>query len=283
MWGAHFAAVILALGFGCVSACAQQVVSVSVAGVTHGYTAADLLSRADVKTVSTDRDDAYHRSMTYRAIPLRSLLAGLNLDSEAYLEVVALDGYVSEIPVRLVLDDDPTRPTALLAVEDPAHPWPAIPGKSESAGPTYVIWIGNGAGTVRAGLWPYQAASISEVPSPIKRWPQLAVSALLSANDARRHGQDLFFAHCLVCHKVAGGGAAAVGPDLNLPMSPTEYFTANALQRYIRDPGSVRDWPDRRMPSFDSADLSDADIDLIIAYLRHKAETRRECPRGASC
>jgi hypothetical protein len=58
-------------------------------------------------------------------------------------------------------------------------------------------------------------------------------------------------------------------------MSPTEYFTASALKRYIRDPSSVRDWPDRKMPAFDPASLSDAEIDLIVSYLQHKAETRR--------
>jgi hypothetical protein len=86
------------------------------------------------------------------------------------------------------------------AVEDPAHPWPVIPGKGQSAGPTYVIWIGEGADSIRAGLWPYQAASIAEVLSPVVRWPQLAASSSLSEGDAGREGQDLFFAHCLVCH-----------------------------------------------------------------------------------
>jgi mono/diheme cytochrome c family protein len=101
------------------------------------------------------------------------------------------------------------------------------------------------------------------------------VSSSLSEGDVRRAGQDLFFAHCLVCHKLAGGGAAELGPDLNLPMSPTEYFQGRALKEYIRDPASVRDWPDRKMPAFDPAILSEADIDLIVSYLQHKAETRR--------
>ena len=57
-------------------------------------------------------------------------------------------------------------------------------------------------------------------------------------------------------------------------MSPTEYFQGRALKEYIRDPASVRDWPDRKMPAFDPAILSDVDIDLIVSYLQHKAETR---------
>jgi mono/diheme cytochrome c family protein len=276
MHGARFAvAMFFALCIGWTSAGAQQVLSVSGGGITLGYSTADLLSRPDVRTVSTRRDDAYGRAMTYQAIPLWSLLAGLKLDPEAYLEVVALDGYVSEIPLRLALNGETSKPIAALAIEDPAHPWPIIRGKGKSAGPTYVIWIGDGADSVRAGLWPYQATSVTEVPSPVARWPQLAVSSSLSEGDVRRAGQDLFFAHCLVCHKLAGGGAAELGPDLNLPMSPTEYFQGRALKEYIRDPASVRDWPDRKMPAFDPAILSDADVDLIVSYLQHKAEARR--------
>lgn len=276
MRGARFGvAVFFALCVGWTSAGARQVLSVSAGGITVGYSTTDLLSRPDVRTVSTRRDDAYGQPMTYQAIPLWSLLAGLKLDPEAYLEVVALDGYVSEIPLRLALNGESSKPIAALAIEDPAHPWPIIPGKGKSAGPTYVIWIGDGADSVRAGLWPYQATSVTEVPSLVARWPQLAVSSSLSEGDVRRAGQDLFFAHCLVCHKLAGGGAADLGPDLNLPMSPTEYFQARALKEYIRDPASVRDWPDRKMPAFDPAMLSDADIDLIVSYLQHKAETRR--------
>ena len=275
MQGTRWAVAIFVLCLGWTSVRGQQVLSVSAGGLTRSYTTSDLLGRPDVRTVSTRRDDAYRQAMTYQAIPLSSLFAGLGLDPDAYLEVVALDGYVSEIPVGLVLNAEPAKPIAALAVEDPAHPWPVIPGKGQSAGPTYVIWIGEGADSIRAGLWPYQAASIAEVLSPLVRWPQLAASSSLSEGDAGREGQDLFFAHCLVCHKLAGGGAAALGPDLNLPMSPTEYFTASALKRYIRDPGSVRDWPDRKMPAFDPASLSDAEIDLIVSYLQHKAETRR--------
>ena len=117
MRGARFAvAIFLALCVGSTSAGAQQVLSVSAGGVTVGYSAADLLSRRDARTVSTRRDDAYGRAMTYEAIPLSSLLAGLKLDPEAYLEVVALDGYVSEIPIRLALNGDSSKPIAALAI-----------------------------------------------------------------------------------------------------------------------------------------------------------------------
>jgi hypothetical protein len=52
-------------------------------------------------------------------------------------------------------------------------------------------------------------------------------------------------------------GSAAAGPDLNLPMNPTEYFTDAGLRALIPDPHSVRVWPEQRMPSFAEEDLSD--------------------------
>ena len=45
-------------------------------------------------------------------------------------------------------------------------------------------------------------------------------------------------------------GSALAGPDLNVPMNPTEYFTDAGLRALIRDPRSVRVWPEQRMPSF---------------------------------
>ena len=70
-----------------------------------------------------------------------------------------------------------------------------------------------------------------------------------------------------------GQGAARIGPDLNLPMNPTEYFKDNILQKYIRDPKSVRTWEASKMPGFDQA-FSDQDISDIIEYLKLMAKER---------
>jgi mono/diheme cytochrome c family protein len=71
-----------------------------------------------------------------------------------------------------------------------------------------------------------------------------------------------------------GGGEAAVGPDLNLPMNPVEYFQPQALRRYLRDPASVRSWPDQKMPAIRRDQLADAELERVIAYLQHMASRR---------
>ena len=72
---------------------------------------------------------------------------------------------------------------------------------------------------------------------------------------------------------------AAVGPDLNKPYSPTEYFQASFLTKLIRDPASVRDWGQRTMPGFSPSVLSDEKVEDLLAYLRHMAEQRSRTPQ----
>src|SRR3954447_13694692 len=88
------------------------------------------------------------------------------------------------------------------------------------------------------------------------------------------HAGAVFEATCLACHRMNGGGSSKIGPDLNWPMNPTEYFQPSALRRYIRDPASVRTWPDEKMPGFGPDRLSEAELDAVIAYLKHMAEQR---------
>ena len=64
-----------------------------------------------------------------------------------------------------------------------------------------------------------------------------------------------------------GNGAASLGPDLNLPMNPTEYFTDKALAALIRDPATVRRWSGMSMPPFPASLISDSDLSDLIAYL----------------
>ncbi|VXC66123.1 Cytochrome c, mono-and diheme variants (fragment) [Pseudomonas sp. 8Z] len=54
----------------------------------------------------------------------------------------------------------------------------------------------------------------------------------------------------MVCHRLNGAGDAELGPDLNIPHSPTEYFGGDFLRQYIRAPQSLRRWPQARMPGF---------------------------------
>lgn len=84
----------------------------------------------------------------------------------------------------------------------------------------------------------------------------------------------VFVTHCAACHTINGGGDAAVGPDLNQPFNPTEYFNEPFLRKLIRDPASVRNWGRRSMPGFAPTVLGEAQLDDLLAYLRQMAVQR---------
>ena len=249
----------------------EPTITVTVANDTRSFTRGELLARPDATTIEVARDVTYRVPMTYRAVPVASLLAGMTVPPDSVIEAVTLDGFIAQLPPDLILNTDASKAVAWLAIEPTEHPWPKIPGKDASAGPFYIVWTGAAIGTIRSEQWPYQLAKLISQPSPATRWPALAVNSALPATDPVRAGQALFVVQCLPCHKLNGAGASDVGPDLNLPQNPTEYFTSPGLHDLIRNPRAVRTWPALIMPSFSADALSDREIGLIIAYLKHMA------------
>ena len=269
-----FAVLLLTLGAIGNCAAAQPIVNLTIGSKTQSFSQAELLARPDAADIHVPQDVAYGTSVTYRAVPLADLLDATALPAESVLEARATDGFAAQLPMDLVRNRDPATAVAWLAVEDPAQPWPKLPGKLVSAGPFYLVWVGREAASVRSEQWPYQIAQLATQPSPSTRWPVLAVDPALPAIDPIRAGQSLFINQCLACHRLNHAGSADTGPDLNVPMNPVEYFQPAALRRYIRNPASVRDWPGRTMPAFPQDQLSDREIDLIVAYLAYMAQRK---------
>jgi mono/diheme cytochrome c family protein len=258
-------------------ASAAPVLEITIGGETRQFDRDELLKRPDVASVDVANDVSYHKAMGYRAVPLAALLASFTPPKDSVIEAVALDGFAAQLPLDLVINTDPTKPVAWLAIEPADNPWPPLPGQTASAGPFYILWTGALAGTIRSEQWPYQVMKLTSQPSPAARWPELGVDPALPATDPVRAGQTLFVTQCLPCHTINGAGGGTIGPELNRPMNPTEYFTHSGLHALIRDPKSVRSWPEQRMPGFTADQLSDREIDLVIGYLAHMA-TRRTSP-----
>jgi mono/diheme cytochrome c family protein len=243
------------------------------------FTADQLSSRPDVTTVTT-RSDIYHAAVTYRAVPLLALLgnsADPNFDT---IETAARDGFASQIPLALIKRGASDGAIGYLAIEDPAHPWPKLPGSTETAGPFYLIWDHPERSSITREQWPYQVIHLTYVESPVHRWPQIAAPATLPADAPARHGQGVFIIQCLPCHRINGGGASDTGPDFGRPMYPTQFLTEAGLRALVRNPKSVRTWPQQRMIGFSKELISDADLDALIAYLHAMASAG--CT-GASC
>jgi mono/diheme cytochrome c family protein len=253
------------------NASADPVLDVVIGTQTRQFGRDELLRRPDVANVSVTNDIAYGKAMTYRAVPVAALLAGLDPPANAVIESVALDGFAAQLPLALLTNTDPAKAVAWLAIEPDNPRWPMLPGKAESAGPFYIVWTGASVANIRSEQWPYQLKRLASQSSPLERWPALDVDPALPATDPARAGLALFKTQCLPCHALNSAGTGTMGPDLNQPTNPTRYMTRDGLHALIRDPRSLRSWPTMQMPGFAASQLSDAEIDQIIAYLDHMA------------
>lgn len=273
---ALLSAVLLALAWVEVAA-ADPELTVTIAGRTATYAPAALLGLPAAASVTIPNDVAYKHEMTFRAVPIASLLAGVTPDDT--LRFVASDGFVATIPAAPLLSRSGV--VAYLAVEPADAPWPALkPEAPATAGPFYLVWLHPERGNITPEQWPYQVARIEAVAPLLKRYPMLAPAASLSAHDAARRGYAVFEKNCSVCHTLNLGGDATVGPDLNVPYNPTEYMRVDALRRLIRDPQSLRRWPAAKMPAFEKKLLSDHDLSDLLAYLRHMADRKVSVAAG---
>ena len=241
-------------------------------GTPRQLDSAELLSLPQARDISIEQDVSYKRPMRYRAVPLATLLPGIAADD--HLQAVALDGFAAEMPAAPLLQDGPAR--AWLAVEDPGKPWPALSKGKPSAGPFYLVWTNPQAGHISPEQWPFQISGIKQLKTVAERFPALLPDPKLGANDPVNQGFALFQKNCLACHRLNGAGDAQVGPDLNIPYNPTEYFSGDFLKRYIRDPQSLRRWPQAKMPAFAVGVLPESELALLVEYLKHMAGRKQQ-------
>lgn len=236
------------------------------------FTAAELLASPLARSVAIARDPVYGRAMTYRAIPIPELLKGIEVGQQDYVDFVATDKFSIGIPARLLLRPGNPSPQAYLAIENPATPWPAMPDKGkETPAPFFIVWQDAKAGEISSEYWVYKLAAIEVADSPYLRWPSLDVAEGLPATHPTRRGLDRYVALCISCHRFKGAGQGEQGPDLGQPMNPVDYFQPQAFRKFLRSSKGVRDWPGRKMPSFNEEVLSDEDMEALIAWLTYKA------------
>ena len=57
-------------------------------------------------------------------------------------------------------------------------------------------------------------------------------------------------------------------------MAVTEYMSETGIRALVRDPKSVRTWPQQQMPAFPPTILAETDLDGLIAYLKQIASQR---------
>lgn len=225
-------------------------------------------------TKVTVEDENLKRRLTFKAIPVTELLRGQSTSPDASATTAASDGYVSHLPMRLLLADRADGPRAWLAVEDPAAPWPTL--KGQDIGPFRLIWTAPAAkaSEVNESLWTYSIVRIDVAAVPEARFAAIRPAAGLPADGPVMRGFATFQRVCFSCHTLNRAGDANLGPDLNVPYSPVEYLGDDKLPHLIRDPQSLRWWPNARMSAIDEKTLSEAQLNDLLAYLHHMAQRK---------
>ena len=145
--------------------------------------------------------------------------------------------------------------------------------KTVELGPLYLVWDNLKSTELReegAADMPYQIKEI-ELTSFAARFPALSPPA--NASQQVQQGFLHFRKHCIACHTINGQGGGKA-PELNYPLSVTEYIKPEFLKRWIDDPSSIR--YNTTMPAL-TAEIPAREkvIEELIAYLKAISTVKR--------
>lgn len=231
----------------------------------------DLLKLEGVKSITVEKDPAYPGlKTTYTAVPVAQIFKEVDLSKATTINFKCLDGFSGNIDKNRILNTSASRSIAYIAIED--HPkWPALKkGKPQTAGPFYLIWEDPDKSKIMTEEWPYQLSGFEVSNDSLQT--QYPNTYPVNANSDVQVGYTKFMTNCFVCHSMNGDGGVKIGPDLNIPFSPSEYLKADYFKILVRNPQALRKWPQARMSSFDKTQLSDEDLQKIWSYFTFMSE-----------
>ena len=222
------------------------------------------------------RDQAAYRGkqLNYQVVPVAGFFVEDAIPQNAEIEFLGSDGFVASIPALRVLNRDTGKAMAYLAIELPEKPWPMLGKGRGSAGPFYLVWLNPELSSVGPEWWPYKIKTIEVRPSLEEAYPQIL--PVSGSSPATKRGFRVFVESCFPCHPFNGQGRADVGPDLNLPRSPVEYFRLDMLRRFIREPQAVRSFTRAKMSGFSKELLSDRQLEDLLRYFSHMKAQRAQ-------
>lgn len=234
--------------------------------ISKTYSLKKLRQRQDLVKIKIDNPPAFkEKSFQTDAVPMKSLLKEAKIDADALMRFQALDGYAAPIPVAPMMSE--SGPQAYIAIEDDS--WPKLKKNGKSAGPFFLVWVRKDEDKVPTGWWPYAVVKFEVMGTIEQEYPKIFPQK--SAKRDVWKGFQIFQSQCFSCHKINQQGQADLGPDLNIPLNPTEYFVEKYLRMYIKNPQDMRTWSNSAMPG---VDLNDEEMNQLISYLKHMAKNR---------
>lgn len=229
------------------------------------FTLEEMVTLGKSATIDVE-DPVYGKPKHYRGVPLRPVLQAAYgdlaaLDAQQFV-IRASDGYAIPTTGAILTTDG-----AYLAYSDRENAtWEPIGPQKVSPGPLYLVWRGADQRDTSTYPWPWAVQQIDAVSLDTlyaKASPGDGASA------AVKRGHEIVLHRCIKCHAVNGQGGH-LGPELNIPKNVTEYWAGDLIKSYIKDPSTLRFG---NMPP--NPDLSDADLDAVLAYLSTMKDHKR--------
>lgn len=234
------------------------------------FTSEQLLQHPDKVELTLESDIVYpDEQIVYDAIPVYSIIDEKSTNTDSIIQFKATDGFSAPLPQKKLLNKSTTQAIAYIAIESAKQKWPNVPGRNFSAGPFYLIWKNAHLSDISVEDWPFQLAEFEIKSSFESSYPDMLPGNDIVKTSDVYLGFQSFVRNCFACHKMNNEGEGAIGPDLNLPMNPTEYFKRDALKKLIRDPASVRTWPNQLMGAFNESMISDSELDQLVEYMSY--------------
>ena len=211
----------------------------------------------------------------YRAIPTRPVfdrIFGKDWEKARQMVFTSIDGYQPSVPVEKFL----AHKAYLAFAHEDGSPF-TMTNKLQNnenvpLGPLYLVWDNIGSKALLesgASDMPYQIKTIelkSEDPFSNLAPPR-------GSSEHVRRGFEHFRKYCVSCHTVNGEGGGKA-PELNYPLSVTEYIKPEYLKRWIEHPQSIR--YNTTMPALgQEVPNRDRVADEIIAYLKMMSIRKR--------
>lgn len=234
-----------------------------------------LLATQNIAQISMSNNRAYPGiKMNYTSIRLCDLLKPYQIEPTDMLEFISADKFSVLIPARKVMTCNKNSAIGYLAVE-PTKKWPLLKnGTNTTAGPFDVIWINPEKSYISNEYW---AWSVIKITVHKKLDPNIFMSRPDTKDVHIQRGFDVYISHCAGCHSINNVGKGVIGPDLNIPKNPVEYYPNDVtLKKFIRDPQSVRKIENDRMSGSGEDFLNNADLDDLISYFHYMVKHKKQ-------
>lgn len=253
----------------------DSILRIIAVGKSDTWSKSDLISHPALTHLTIDNDRAYpNQLIEHQAIPLCQLLSSYQIREQDFVELISKDNFHVYVPSAKIMDCRKSASIAMLAIE-PASKWPVIDNHTgTTAGPYEVIWLNPERSYISNEYWAWSVVAIKitekldykKVLAP----PKTTKSSLIN-------GYQLYISHCEGCHSINHIGKSTIGPDLNCPKNPLEYYPElSQLKKFIRDPKSLRSLPQGRMSGSDIKSLSDNDLSALIEFFSYM-NTNKKC------